>query len=662
MFGKILIANRGEIAVRIAGTARRMGIATVAICSDADRNALHVQTADEVFRVGPAPAQESYLNIDAILSIAKRSEAEAVHPGYGFLSENPDFAEAVTRAGLVFIGPPASAIRAMGLKDEARRVMQKADIPVLPGYNGENQSTEHLFREAASIGFPILIKPVAGGGGKGMRRVDGLNTFVENLEGARREAAFAFGNDRVLLEKFMDIARHIEIQIFADGHGNIVHLFERDCSLQRRHQKVIEEAPAPGMSAEMRLLMGKTAVNAAKAVGYEGAGTVEFIADASRGLSPESFYFMEMNTRLQVEHRVTEMICGLDLVEWQLRIAGGESLPLQQAEIAISGHAIEARLYAEDPAKNFQPQSGKLKHLQFARQDDLCIDTGYQKGDIVTSYYDPMIAKVISHGSTRAAALRKLASALAETRVGGLRTNLAFLSRLVCDQSFIAGDFDTRFIDRNAEKLVKGGEPPMEAIAATALHAGGYLSAPLSLSPFDSLTNFRLWNAEAQNSEFMIDGASLQMKLVNTGGLGFTLEYRGGSTNFVLQDLDEDTVHILRGDRIVRLAFFDDGNVLTIALGDTIHEFTATSAAHTLGMEENNSNLVIAPMPGLVRVINVQPGDGVSKGDIIAVTEAMKMEFSLPALRTGKIGKVNVSAGEQIEEGRIIATIEDSDG
>ena len=414
MFGKILIANRGEIAVRVAQTAQRMGIRTVAIYSDADAQALHVRVAEEAFRVGPPAAKESYLSMDAIIAVAKRSGAEAIHPGYGFLSENPDFVDAVERANLVFIGPPAAAIRAMGLKDQARMLMQKAGVPVLPGYNGENQDTEHLAREAARIGFPILIKPVAGGGGKGMHRVDKPEAFTKSLESARREAAAAFGNDRVLIEKFLGKARHIEIQVFADSHGNTLHLFERDCSLQRRHQKVVEEAPAPGMTADLRAVMGKAAIAAARAVGYVGAGTVEFIVDVSKGLSPEAFFFMEMNTRLQVEHPVTEMITGLDLVEWQLRVANGEPLPKQQGDVAISGHAIEARLYAEDPLRNFLPQSGKLEHLQFAQRDSLRIDTGFSQGDAVATHYDPMIAKMIAHGPTRAVAQRKLAEALAE--------------------------------------------------------------------------------------------------------------------------------------------------------------------------------------------------------------------------------------------------------
>ena len=661
MFGKILIANRGEIAVRIARTAQRMGIKTVAIYSDADTLALHVRMAEEAFRIGPPPARESYLDIDAIIAVARCSGAEAIHPGYGFLSENPDFVEAVERAKLVFIGPPAAAIRAMGLKDQARILMQKAGVPVLPGYNGENQDTEHLAREAARMGFPILIKPVAGGGGKGMHRVDKPDNFAISLEGARREAAAAFGNDRVLLEKFLGKARHIEIQVFADSHGNTLHLFERDCSLQRRHQKVVEEAPAPGMTANLRAAMGKAAIAAARAVGYVGAGTVEFIVDVSKGLSPDDFFFMEMNTRLQVEHPVTEMITGLDMVEWQLRVACGEPLPKQQGDVAISGHAIEARLYAEDPARNFLPQSGRLEHLQFVQRDGLRIDTGFNQGDTLTTHYDPMITKLIAHGPSRAVAQRKLAEALSETQVGGFRTNRVFLSRLVQDSDFMTGEIDTGFIERNIDRLAKGGETPIEAIAAALLHVSGHLSVPAGPSPFDTLTNFRLWHGESQSFEFLVDGASLKANLADFGDMNFTVTRAGMSASFILLDFGNGSVRLVFGGRIVRLAFFDDGTLVTIGFGGAIHEFAIAESVASHGSEEDNDGMVIAPMPGLVSIVSVKPGDRVTKGDIIAVTEAMKMEFALRAPRSGMIAMVNVAAGEQVEEGAIIATIEDDD-
>ncbi len=423
MFKTLLIANRGEIACRIMRTAQRMGISTVAVYSDADANSAHVALADRAVRIGPPPPRESYLSIAAVLAAAKSSGADAIHPGYGFLSENADFAEACAAAGIAFVGPPASAIRAMGLKDRAKALMAKAGVPIVPGYLGDDQSTDQLMKEAAKIGYPVLIKAVAGGGGKGMRRVDDASAFVAALEGAKREARSAFGDDKVLIEKYVSRPRHIEVQVFADTRGNAVHLFERDCSLQRRHQKVIEEAPAPGMSAAMRKSIGEAAVKAAKAVNYVGAGTIEFIADASDGLKPDRIWFMEMNTRLQVEHPVTESITGTDLVEWQLRVAAGEPLPKKQSELHINGHAIEVRLYAEDPQKGFLPSIGTLERLRLSH--NVRVDTGVREGDTVTPFYDPMIAKVIAHDTTREAAAARLAAALEESQVAGLQTNNA---------------------------------------------------------------------------------------------------------------------------------------------------------------------------------------------------------------------------------------------
>ncbi len=652
MFKKILIANRGEIAVRIAATARRMGIATVAIYSDADREALHVKTADEAFHVGSGPAKQSYLNADAIIAIAKRSAAQAIHPGYGFLSENPDFAEAVTKAGLIFIGPPASAIRAMGLKDQARALMQKAGVPILPGYNGENQNTDHLAREAARTGYPVLIKPVAGGGGKGMHRVDDAAAFPNALATARREAASSFGDDRVLLEKFLPRARHIEIQIFADAHGNTIHLFERDCSLQRRHQKVIEEAPAPGMTEDIRAAMGKAAIAAAIAVNYIGAGTVEFIADVSKGLRKDHFYFMEMNTRLQVEHPVTEMITGLDLVEWQLRIASGEPLP--QQSVSLSGHAVEARLYAEDPARNFQPQAGELTHLEFPQ--GLRIDTGVQQGDAITTHYDPMIAKLIAHGETRAAALQRLGEALRQTRIGGCRTNLAFLARLLRDPSLASGDVDTSFIERNLERLTKADPPPPVAVAAALLHTLGFLESPLSASPLDTLRGFELW----PGSERRVEG--IDATLISFGSNKFELHHAGGALTFsLLRHSGESRNPALEMQgRIISFTIFQHGQTLTVSLDNALHEFTLPSIS-AIQSEEHAGNKVIAPMPGLISILNVKAGDRVAKGDTIAVTEAMKMEFALRAPRAGRLARLNAAVGDQIEEGAVIAVIEDGD-
>ena len=454
-FSSLLVANRGEIAIRIMRTAKRLGIRTIAVYSDADAQAAHVAEAREAVRLGPPSPRESYLRIDAIIAAAKATRAKAIHPGYGFLSENAEFAEACAAAGIIFVGPPPEAIRAMGLKDRAKDLMAKAGVAVVPGYQGDDQTEKHLAKEAARIGFPVLIKAVAGGGGKGMRRVDAEGEFASALEGAKREAQAAFGDARVLVEKYVTRPRHIEMQVFADRHGHCVHLFERDCSLQRRHQKVIEEAPAPGMSGEMRAKMGEAAVKAAKAVGYVGAGTVEFIADASQGLKSDRFWFMEMNTRLQVEHPVTEAITGLDLVEWQLRVAAGEPLPKSQNDLRINGHAIEARVYAEDPDKGFLPSIGKLERLHLpVGVEDIRVDAGVREGDTVTPYYDPMIAKVIGWSETREGAAAVLAEGLAQTEIAGVHTNTGFLVRALRNRDFLSGDIDTGFIDRHRADLI----------------------------------------------------------------------------------------------------------------------------------------------------------------------------------------------------------------
>ncbi len=661
MFAKLLIANRGEIAVRVARTARRMGIATVAVYSDADRNSMHVRMADEAFRIGPAPATESYLKAHEIIDVALRSGAEAIHPGYGFLSENPDFAEAVTRAGLVFIGPPAAAIRAMGHKDRARMLMQAAGVPVVPGYNGEDQDAARLESEARRIGFPVLIKPIAGGGGKGMHSVERPQDFSEALQRAHLEAASVFGDRRVLLERFLAKARHIEIQVFADSHGNTIHLFERDCSLQRRHQKVIEEAPAPGMSAELRAAMGKAAVEAAKAVGYVGAGTVEFIVDASAGLSNQHFYFMEMNTRLQVEHPVTEMITGLDLVEWQLRVANGEALPKAQGDVTISGHAIEARLYAEDPARAFQPQVGRLSRLEFPAGEGLRFDAGVEEGDAITPFYDPMIAKLVAHAPTRAAALQRLAAALAKAQIAGCRTNVVFLNRLLRDPGFSVGEVDTGFIERNIGHLLKGGKPPPEAVAAAMLYASGHLTRSAGSSPFDTLTNFRLWRGEARSVEFLVDGAPLSAALDHIGGTEFELDGPDQPLRFSLLGADDNTLRLMFDGRVAPLTYFHNGNFLAVGLSGAIHEFAAVETAAAHAGEDAGGDMVIAPMPGLVTAVSVKPGDPVEKGDAVAVTEAMKMAFTLRAPRTGKIAAIRVAVGDQVEEGAVIAVLEDAD-
>ncbi|MGA2568254.1 MAG: biotin carboxylase N-terminal domain-containing protein, partial [Pseudolabrys sp.] len=467
MFKSVLIANRGEIACRIARTAKRLGLRTIAVYSDADASALHVRRADEAHRIGPPPAADSYLRIDRLIAAAKAARADCIHPGYGFLSENADFAQACIDAGIVFVGPKPTAIRAMGLKSSAKTLMEKAGVPVVRGYHGDMQEPKFLARKAYEIGYPVLIKAVAGGGGKGMRRVDRHADFEAALAAAMREAKSAFGDERVLIEKYVTAPRHIEMQIFADGHGNAIHLNERDCSLQRRHQKVIEEAPAPGMNAALRAAMGEAAVAAAKAAGYEGAGTVEFIADGAGGLKAGGFWFMEMNTRLQVEHPVTEAITGLDLVEWQFRIAAGEKLPLTQAQVPLQGHGAEARLYAEDPERGFLPSTGKLLALQFPQREGVRIDTGVEEGSEVTPFYDPMIAKLIAHAASRAEALDRLAGALDKTIVVGPRSNAGFLAALCRAEEFRKGNFDTGFIDRHLAEL--GAAPQGLDRAAAAL-------------------------------------------------------------------------------------------------------------------------------------------------------------------------------------------------
>ncbi|MEL6967553.1 MAG: biotin carboxylase N-terminal domain-containing protein, partial [Pseudomonadota bacterium] len=471
MLNSILIANRGEIACRIIETAQRLGVKTVAVYSQADAEARHVRMADEAYAIGPAPAADSYLRAGRILKTAREAGVEAIHPGYGFMSENADFAEMTADAGMVFIGPPPSAIRAMGLKDRAKQIMSDAGVPVVPGYHGDNQDPAFLKRKAYEIGYPVLIKAVAGGGGKGMRKVDKALHFDDALSAAKREAMAAFGNDAVLIERFVRAPRHIEVQVFGDGHGNVVHLFERDCSLQRRHQKVIEEAPAPGMTEALHHAMGKAACDAARAVGYQGAGTVEFIVDSADGLSENAFFFMEMNTRLQVEHPVTEAVTGLDLVEWQVRVASGEALPLKQEDIALRGHAVEARVYAEDPSNGFLPSTGRILALNLEPQSlpgkaTLRVDRGVDPGDAVTPHYDPMIAKVIAHSDTRKEALAALGSVLDRATIAGPKTNTGFLARLLEHPSFVAGDFDTGLIDQALPTLVDDRPIPQTVLTA----------------------------------------------------------------------------------------------------------------------------------------------------------------------------------------------------
>ena len=639
MFRKILIANRGEIAVRIIRTARGMGIATVAVYSDADAGAMHVACADEALRIGgPAPA-DSYLRADAIIDAAQRSGAEAVHPGYGFLSENPDFVDRLAAAGLAFIGPSAAAIRAMGLKDAAKALMEAAGVPVVPGYHGTNQDDAYLEGAAEVIGWPVLIKAVAGGGGKGMRRVDRAADFAEALASARAEARTAFGNAAVLIEKYVTEPRHIEVQVFGDGH-DAVHLYERDCSLQRRHQKVIEEAPAPGMTDEMRAAMGNAAVRAARAIGYSGAGTVEFIVDGSDGLRPDRFWFMEMNTRLQVEHPVTEAVTGLDLVEWQIRVAAGERLPLRQEEIPLSGHAFEARLYAEDVPAGFLPATGRLTHLAFPA--GARADSGVQTGDSISPWYDPMIAKIITHGPTRAIALSRLRQALSETQVAGTVTNLAFLNALSRHAGFAAGRVDTGLIARDLAALTAPRPVPAAALARAAIAAAGLETGGTDLA------GFALW-----------------------APLSRELAFAEGSVRLTVHGPGHVTAHVetrAMEARLMRGGWRIDGEDAGIALvhdagvsvfGATTHHFTPLDPlAQDAGAAEGDG-ITRAPMPGLVTAVFVAAGDPVTRGDRLAVLEAMKMEHALVASRDGIVAEVLVAPGAQVEAGTAVIRLED---
>lgn len=657
MFGKILIANRGEIACRVIRTANRLGIRTVAIYSDADRAALHVASADEAFHVGPSPAAESYLHIERIIEACRSSGAEAVHPGYGFLSENPAFVGAVEAAGLVFIGPPASAIRAMGLKDAAKALMERAGVPVVPGYHGEEQDPEFLGGRAAAIGYPVLVKARAGGGGKGMRRVDEPASFRTALEGAGREALAAFGDGAVLIEKYLPRSRHIEIQVFGDRQGGAVHLFERDCSLQRRHQKVIEEAPAPGMPEEMRREMGAAAVRAAKAIGYVGAGTVEFIADVSDGLRSDRFYFMEMNTRLQVEHPVTEAITGLDLVEWQLRIAAGEPLPLAQDEIAMNGHAFEARVYAENPSRGFLPSTGKLTRFD-PPDGNVRVDAGVRQGDEVTPFYDPMIAKLIVHAPTRAGALSKLSDALGRCRIAGVATNVGFLRRLCAEPNFAAGDVDTGIIDRDLPGLAPEPPPPPEVTAVAALAALGHLSPTETREPWQALTGWRLWEAAPHFAALEHAGEEFEVPILPRGNNIFEVEVGAQTLRAsVLQRKADGEVQLDLGHRMATVAFTRQGDELTIFMDGGTYGFAVPDPLDVAHAEHAAGDHIVAPMPGRITSISAICGSRVAKGDALIVMEAMKMELTLAAPRDGAVREIGVAIGDQVTEGTTLLTL-----
>jgi 3-methylcrotonyl-CoA carboxylase alpha subunit len=615
MLESLLIANRGEIARRIIRTAKRLGVRTIAVYSDADTGMPFVREADGAVAIGPAPVRESYLDGAKILAAARETKVQAIHPGYGFLSENAEFAAAVEQAGLIWVGAPPKAIRAMGLKDAAKKRMQDAGVPVTPGYLGEDQSPERLQKEADRIGYPVLIKAVAGGGGKGMRRVEGAGVFAESLASCRREAASFFGDDRVLIEKYIAHPRHIEVQIFGDRHGNIVHLFERDCSMQRRHQKVIEEAPAPGMTDDVRSWLTATAVKAAKAVEYVGAGTIEFIADASEGLRADRIWFMEMNTRLQVEHPVTEAITGQDLVEWQLRVASGEKLPKTQDQLSIDGWAMEARLYAENPSAGFLPSTGPLTYLKLP--DLIRVDSGVEQGDTITPYYDPMIAKLIVHAAAREGAAAKLAETCRAVEVWPVKTNAGFLARASGDPDFLCGDIDTGFIERHAARVMPPPEPGNIAVAA----AAAALLSKDGGDPWRALTGFR--------------SASTLEKRV-------TVEI-GGRTHLV-QPAAGGVVREIAGDHVL----FLDGDAWSF-------DEPRPKAGGEAGAGDGE---VLAPMPGAVILVEIAPGQPIKRGQRLLVLEAMKMEYILVAPFDGTVADLAVTVGSQVQEGALLARIE----
>jgi len=657
VFDKILIANRGEIACRIVRTARALGVRTVAVYSDADAGALHVALADEAYRIGPAPAAESYLKGEVIVEIAKRSGAQAIHPGYGFLSERASFAELCDQAGIAFIGPPAKAIEAMGSKSGAKAIMAKAKVPIVPGYYGSNQDAAHLKAEAEKIGYPVLIKASAGGGGKGMRLVEKGAAFADALASAKREAKNSFGDDEVLIEKFVTQPRHIEIQVFADTQGNAVYLFERDCSVQRRHQKVLEEAPAPGMTEARRKSMGEAAVAAAKAIGYVGAGTVEFIAGSGE------FYFMEMNTRLQVEHPVTELISGQDLVEWQLRVASGERLPKLQSELSIHGHAIEARLYAEDPTRDFLPATGRLSHLHFpasAPTGPVRVDTGVRAGDEVSIFYDPMIAKLIAWAPDRAAALKRMAVALGECEIAGLVTNVEFLRRVVEHPDFAAGKFDTGFIARHKDALV----PPRAAASDTALalaalavelrraQAAAATAARSSdpFSPWHTSVGWRLNDAGYHTLNFQDGERKVALRVHYTGG-AFMLDLPGGALAASGEMSDDGTLDATVGDRhmVARVAI--DGDSIAVFEGGIRTELDYIDPLHSIGDVEAEQGNLRAPMSGKIIEVMVKDGARVKRGTTLLILEAMKMEHNIAAPADGTVKAVHFGKGEQVAEG-----------
>jgi 3-methylcrotonyl-CoA carboxylase alpha subunit len=656
MFDKILIANRGEIACRVIKTARRLGIRTVAVYSEADAGARHVDLADEAYPIGPSPARESYLVIDKIIAAAKSAGAQAIHPGYGFLSENAAFAEACGAAGIIFIGPPPAAIRAMGSKSAAKALMEQSGVPLVPGYHGADQAPALLAAAAGRIGFPVLIKASAGGGGKGMRVVEAADGFADALASAKREASSSFGDDQVLVEKYLTRPRHIEIQVFADSHGNIVSLFERDCSIQRRHQKVVEEAPAPGLSPERRRVMGEAACAAARAIGYVGAGTVEFIAEG------DAFYFMEMNTRLQVEHPVTEAITGQDLVEWQLRVAAGGTLPLRQDELRINGHAIEVRVYAEDPARDFRPSTGRLVHLRAPEEGPhVRVDTGVRAGDAISVHYDPMIAKLIVWDQDRARAVRRLGRALADYEIVGVTTNLGFLSAIAVHPAFGAAELDTGFIGRHGAALAPPVPPASdETLAAAALHilldrqravetAAAASADPWS--PWNLATSWRLNGDGYQDLSFKDGEAMLSLRAHPLGQGRFRLDLPNRSVELAgAGDASGALRFSLDGVKSTARVIAQGGDLVVLRVG-VQHRLTPIDLLAAAPNEAADGGRLSAPMPGRIIQVLTRAGAEIRRGATLLVLEAMKMEHAITAPADGKVELVRYGVGDLVEEG-----------
>ncbi len=674
MFETLLIANRGEIACRVAATARRMGLRTVAVYSDADADARHVAACDMAVHIGGAEPGASYLRAEAILEAARQTGAHAIHPGYGFLSENESFARACADAGIVFVGPPASAIAAMGSKSAAKALMEKAGVPLVPGYHGDNQDPDFLRQQADAIGYPVLIKASAGGGGKGMRIVNSSVEFDDALASCKREAASSFGDDRVLIERYLQKPRHIEIQVFADSLGNYVHLFERDCSVQRRHQKVIEEAPAPGMTAERRQAMGEAAIAAARAVGYVGAGTVEFIAE------PDGrFYFMEMNTRLQVEHPVTELITGQDLVEWQLRVAAGEALPLQQEQLRLDGHAIEARIYAENPEKGFLPSIGTLSTLEFPEHTEFSwgairVDGGVRNGDTITPFYDPMIAKLIVHGRDRDQARARMLRALGDMRVAGLQTNIAFLRRLIADQAFASADLDTGLIERRHDSLFPASSQLPDdilALAATAaLQTQGYagshshVTTPAS-DPWSVADGWRVSGQHKRELEFLdAEGQVLSLELrCDDGHWQYTRNGQSQSLEWTASESrpGRQQLRLRLGGRDCHGDVVIQGETLTVYRNGESHIVRLHDAvAHAQDEGSDHGGSLTAPMPGKIIAVAVAAGDAVKSGDVLLVMEAMKMEHTIVSPRDGVVEEVFFQPGDQVTDGTELIAIKEA--